>query len=150
MAMEDMSEAEVRLFGPLPPGQAKRHRGGVRAGSGFRLEPLAPSAGCHTRHSLRALECTALLLVLLGTRVPATHHEFLKPCADGTPRTKGTILAHLEPRLAYVPGFLVTFILRVASSFAYSAVKKVRPATSHVGALAPQAGSFVRQAVVTL
>ena len=46
VAMENMSEEEVRRYGPLPPDQAKRHRGGVCAGSGFRLEPLAPAAGC--------------------------------------------------------------------------------------------------------
>ena len=130
VALENMSEEEVRQYGPLPPGQAKRHRGGVCAGSGFRLEPLAPSAGrdsCNPAHvelahvlqwRVQSLECTWLT-------VPLTLST------DGTPRTKGTILAHLEPRLSYVPGFLVTFILRISSSFAYTAVKKVRPATLH-------------------
>lgn len=47
-------------------------------------------------------------------------------CADGRPRTKGTVLAHLDPRVPFVPAFLVNFMLKVASPFAFRMMKKVR------------------------
>lgn len=46
-------------------------------------------------------------------------------CADGKPRTKGTVVAHLDPRLPFVPSFLVNFMLKVASPFAFKMMKKV-------------------------
>ena len=39
--------------------------------------------------------------------------------ADGKTRTKGTMLIHLDPRVPFVPGWLMSFVLKVMSPFAY-------------------------------
>ena len=45
--------------------------------------------------------------------------------ADGKHRTRATAMAHINPHLPFVPAFLVNFILRVASPFAYRMMSKV-------------------------
>lgn len=37
------------------------------------------------------------------------HHVY----ADGRPRTKCVTLAHLDTGMAYIPGFIVSFVLKV-------------------------------------
>ncbi len=64
------------------------------------------------------------------TRKGVAANEGLHPvCADGRPRTKGVVLAHLDPQVPFVPPFLVNFLLKVASPFAFRMMKKVRSAT---------------------
>jgi hypothetical protein len=36
--------------------------------------------------------------------------------ADGQPRTKCVILAHLDTGMSYIPGFIVSFVLKVVCS----------------------------------
>ncbi|BDA43839.1 hypothetical protein COCOBI_05-0180 [Coccomyxa sp. Obi] len=50
--------------------------------------------------------------------------EALPPKADGTPRTRGIVMGHLNPRLPFVPGFLVNFVLKVASPVIFKLMKK--------------------------
>ncbi len=45
--------------------------------------------------------------------------------ADGTPRTRGSMLAIIDPHLPMVPTFLINFVLRVLSPWVYSAMKKL-------------------------
>ena len=45
--------------------------------------------------------------------------------ADGVHRTRGTIISHLDPHLPFVPSFLVTFVLKVLSPYAWRAMQKV-------------------------
>jgi hypothetical protein len=45
--------------------------------------------------------------------------------ADGKHRTLGTIISHLDPHLPFVPAFLVTFVLKVLSPYAWRAMQKV-------------------------
>lgn len=41
--------------------------------------------------------------------------------ADGRPRTKCVILAHMDTGIAYIPGFVVSFVLKVAVIVSISA-----------------------------
>lgn len=45
--------------------------------------------------------------------------------ADGTPNTKGTILAIVDPRIPHVPAFLVNFVLRVVAPFAHRQIERL-------------------------
>ena len=46
--LSNLSDAEVELYGPLPPAHKKRRRATIGSGSCFRLEPLPPGPGdCH-------------------------------------------------------------------------------------------------------
>ncbi|EIE25651.1 hypothetical protein COCSUDRAFT_39952 [Coccomyxa subellipsoidea C-169] len=51
--------------------------------------------------------------------------EALPPSADGRPRTKGVVVAHLDPQVPFVPPFLVNFLIKVASPSAFKMMKKV-------------------------
>ena len=46
--------------------------------------------------------------------------------ADGKHRVRASAIAHLNPHLPFVPGFLVNFVLKVASPFGFRMMKKVR------------------------
>ena len=43
--LSNLSDAEVELYGPLPPAHKKRRRATIGSGSCFRLEPLPPGPG---------------------------------------------------------------------------------------------------------
>ena len=45
--------------------------------------------------------------------------------ADGTPRTKGTILQIVNPHVPHVPGFIVNFVLGVLAPFAHRQIVKL-------------------------
>lgn len=45
--------------------------------------------------------------------------------AEGKHRVRASALAHLNPHLPFVPGFLVNFVLKVASPFGFKMMKKV-------------------------
>ena len=45
--------------------------------------------------------------------------------AEGKHRVRASAIAHLNPHLPYVPGFLVNFVLKVASPFGFRMMKKV-------------------------
>ena len=45
--------------------------------------------------------------------------------AEGKPRTKGTIMARIDPHLPHVPQFLVTFVLSVLAPFAHRMIKQL-------------------------
>jgi hypothetical protein len=46
--------------------------------------------------------------------------------ADGKHRVRASAIAHLNPHLPFAPGFLVNFVLKVASPFGFRMMKKVR------------------------
>ena len=46
--------------------------------------------------------------------------------ADGKHCVRASAIAHLNPHLPFVPGFLVNFVLKVASPFGFCMMKKVR------------------------
>ena len=37
----------------------------------------------------------------------------LPAAADGTPRTEGTMMIHMDPHIPYIPAFLLNFVLGV-------------------------------------
>lgn len=43
--------------------------------------------------------------------------------ADGKPRTKGTILAIVDPAIPHVPAFIINFVLGVVAPFAHRQIK---------------------------
>ena len=45
--------------------------------------------------------------------------------ADGAPRTKAQLVAHVDPHLSYVPSVLVQFVLKVFSPMGYRTMRKV-------------------------
>ena len=45
--------------------------------------------------------------------------------AEGKHRVRASAIAHLNPHLPFVPGFLVNFVLKVASPFGFKMMKKV-------------------------
>ncbi|KAK9842693.1 hypothetical protein WJX74_000794 [Apatococcus lobatus] len=49
----------------------------------------------------------------------------VQPGPDGKPRTKGSMLVHLDPKVSFVPSWLMTFILKVMSPFAYKQMVQV-------------------------
>ena len=60
--LSNLSDAEVELYGPLPPAHRKRRRATIGSGSCFRLEPLPPGPGDHHHPSLQTPTHNALAL----------------------------------------------------------------------------------------
>ena len=56
---------------------------------------------------------------------PLTEFAILS-AAEGKHRVRASAVAHLNPHLPFVPGFLVNFVLKVASPFGFKMMKKVR------------------------
>ncbi len=40
-------------------------------------------------------------------------------------RTKGTVVTHMDPHLPYVPTFLVSWVLKVVSPYAWRSIQRV-------------------------
>ncbi|EIE25652.1 hypothetical protein COCSUDRAFT_60664 [Coccomyxa subellipsoidea C-169] len=95
ISLTNMTEEEIARIGVLPDGHERRRRAIIGTGSCFRVEALPPTAGTPT----------TLLF-------------------NGRPRTRGMVMGHLNPRLPYVPAFLVNFVLKVASPVIFKMMKK--------------------------
>ncbi|KAK9818228.1 hypothetical protein WJX72_009079 [[Myrmecia] bisecta] len=81
--------------------------------SNLPADPAAVPAAAAKRRRAAILPGTCLRL------------EPLPPGPDGKARTRGTMLAHVDPQLPFVPAVLVNFVLKVMSPFAYNQMKAV-------------------------
>ena len=53
-----------------------------------------------------------------GRPLPASPH-------GGGPRTEGTLLAHADPHIPFIPGFLLNFVLGVLAPYIHAQMSKV-------------------------
>lgn len=59
----------------------------------------------------------------LDVKAAALLFKPLPPAADGSPRSMGAVVAHMDPQLPMVPSWLVEFVAKVLAPFVYRALQ---------------------------